>query len=273
MKQHLKKIHDIGNALKLETQLTSCKEEVRENKGFVDPGVFIFCGRTKVSTTSTSTTSLLTNTVTTMGNTSTPSFTTTPSFTVNVSPKFPETQRRPPLLPLPDLPIIPDRTPFSVTSRISQEYKSRSQPETTTENAYPGHPAMVEPNNHSGCTSTVTSSEIQTTEPNNQSGCKTTFTSSETQTSLTDLPPLVLPLIPETRLEVESLLRWLCNSMDMIGWLRESAKQKLEEIKESGSRQQEREIRRKLEAENRELRRQIAENKWRNELFQDIAKQ
>ncbi|CAC5397669.1 unnamed protein product [Mytilus coruscus] len=136
--------------------------------------------------------------------------TSTPSFTVNVPPKFPETQRRPPLLPLPDLPIIPDRIPFSVTSRISlQEYKSRSQPETTTENAYSGHPAMVEPNNHSCCTSTVTSSEIQTTEPNNQSGCKTTFTSSETQTSLTDLPPLVLPLIPETRPEVESLLRWL----------------------------------------------------------------
>ncbi|CAG2194508.1 unnamed protein product [Mytilus edulis] len=145
-----KKIHDIENALKLETQLTSCKKEVRENKGFVDPGVFIFRGWTKLSTTS-----LLTNTVTTMGKTS------TPSFSVNVPPKFPETQRRPPLLPLPDLPTIPDRTPFSVTYRISlQEYKIRSQPETTTENAYSGHPAMVESNNHSGFTSTVTSSEI-----------------------------------------------------------------------------------------------------------------
>ncbi|CAC5402703.1 unnamed protein product [Mytilus coruscus] len=67
-------------------------------------------------------------------------------------------------------------------------------------------PAMVvEPNNHSGCKSTITSSEIQTsaTEPNNHSGCKSTVTSSEIQTSSTDLPPLVLPLIPETRLEVE----------------------------------------------------------------------
>ncbi|CAG2192716.1 unnamed protein product [Mytilus edulis] len=161
MKQHLKKVHDIENVLKLETQLTSCKKEVRENKGFVDPGVFIFRGRTKLATTTTSTTSL-TNTVTTM------------------------------------------------------EYKNRSQPET--ENAYSGHPA----NNHSGCTSTIPSNENLTTEQNNQSGCKTT--SSETQTSITDLPPLVLPLIPETRPEVESLLRWLCNSMDAIGRLRESAK-------------------------------------------------
>ncbi|VDI31461.1 Hypothetical predicted protein [Mytilus galloprovincialis] len=210
MKQHLKKVHDIENVLKLETQLTTCKKEVRENKGFVDPGVFIFRGRAKLATTTTSTTSL-TNTVTTM------------------------------------------------------EYKNRSQPET--ENAYSGHPA----NNHSGCTSTIPSNENLTTEQNNQSGCKTT--SSETQTSITDLPPLVLQLIPETRPEVESLLRWLCNSMDAIGRLRESAKHKLEDIKESGSRLKDRESRRKLEAKNREIRRQIAENKWRNELFRDIAKQ
>ncbi|CAG2237483.1 unnamed protein product [Mytilus edulis] len=279
MKQHLKKVHDIENVLKLETQLTTCKKEVRENKGFVDPGVFIFRGRTKLATTTTSTTSL-TNTVTTMGNTNTPSITSTPSiittpsittspsFVINLPSKFPETSRRPPLLPLPDLPIFPDRTPFSLTSRISlAEYRNRSQLET--ENAHSGHPA----NNHSGCTtSTIPNNEnLITTEQNNQSGCKTT--TSETQTSITDLPPLILPLIPETRPEVESLLRWLCNSMDAIGRLRESAKHKLEDLKESGSRQQDRDSRRKLEAENRELRRQIAENKWRDELFRDIAKQ
>ncbi|VDI22562.1 Hypothetical predicted protein [Mytilus galloprovincialis] len=61
--------------------------------------------------------------------------------------------------------------------------------------------------------------------------------------------------------------------MDAIGRLRESVKHKLEDLKESGSRQQDRDSRRKLEAENRELRRQIAENKWRDELFRDIAKQ
>ncbi|XP_063442870.1 uncharacterized protein LOC134723166 [Mytilus trossulus] len=322
MKQHLKKIHEIENVLKLETKLTTCKKEVRENKGFVDPGIFIFRGRTKLATTTTSTTSLtntvttmgnintpsitntsltntvttmgnintpsitntsLTNTVTTMGNINTPSITsspsitstpsiittpsitTSPSFVVNLPSKFPETPRRPPLLPLPDFPIFPDRTPFSLTSRISlTEYRNRSQLET--ENAYSGHPA----HNHSGCTSTIQSKNL-TTEKNNQSGCKTT--SSETQTLITDLPPLILPLIPETRPEVESLLRWLCNSMDSIGRLRESAKHKLEDIKESGSRQQDRDNRRKLEAENRELRRQIAENKWREELFRDIAKQ
>ncbi|VDH94977.1 Hypothetical predicted protein [Mytilus galloprovincialis] len=194
------------------------------------------------------------------------SITTSPSFVENLPPKFPETPRKPPLLPLPDLPIFPDRTPFSLTSRTSlAEYKNRNQPET--ENAYSGHPAK----NHSGCTSTIPSNENLTTEQNNQSGCKTT--SSETQTSITDLPPLVLQLIPETRPEVESLLRWLCNSIDAIGRLRESVKPKLGDIKESGSRLKDRESRRKLEAKNREIRRQIAENKWRNEQFRDIAKQ
>jgi hypothetical protein len=39
--------------------------------------------------------------------------------------------------------------------------------------------------------------------------------------------------------------------MDQIGRVRESAKQKLEEIKETSKLQQEREVRRKLEAEVR----------------------
>jgi F0F1-type ATP synthase membrane subunit b/b' len=66
-----------------------------------------------------------------------------------------------------------------------------------------------------------------------------------------DLPLLVLPPLPESRNELEAYLRWLCNAMDQIGRVRESAKQKLEEIKETSKLQQEREVRRKLEAEVR----------------------
>ncbi|VDI61344.1 Hypothetical predicted protein, partial [Mytilus galloprovincialis] len=90
------------------------------------------------------------------------------------------------------------------------------------------------------------------------------------QETLLPEPVLVLPLMPETRPEVESHLRWLCNAMDGCA---SRGNRKSGDIKESGSRQQERESRRKLEAENRELRRQIVENKWRNELFKDITKQ
>lgn len=68
--------------------------------------------------------------------------------------------------------MIPDITPFSATSRITlQEYKTRSQLGTAIENAHSGHPSqVVESNNHSGCKSSVTSSEIQTsaTEPKNR---------------------------------------------------------------------------------------------------------
>ncbi|CAC5406228.1 unnamed protein product [Mytilus coruscus] len=169
------------NVHKVETEPASPKTRLTPTSSVTPPPS---CTPTSSSTP----TSLIsqTSTVTTMGNTATP-----PTFTVNLPAKFSETPRRPPLLPLTDLPIIPDLTPFSVTSRISlQEYKTRSQPstnqkpETATENANSGHPDRV-----------------VATEPNNHSGCKLSITSSETQITATDLPPLVLPSIPETRPE------------------------------------------------------------------------
>jgi len=55
--------------------------------------------------------------------------------------------------------------------------------------------------------------------------------------------------------------------MDQIGRVRESAKHRIEEIKETSKLKQEREVRRKLEAEVRRLQKWVAEYKWRDNAF------
>ena len=79
-----------------------------------------------------------------------------------------------------------------------------------------------------------------------------------------------LPPIPEERRELEAHLRWLCNCIDIIGRQREAAKERLEEMRKEGNQlEKERELRRKAEAENRRLRNEMAEMKWRADVFKD----
>lgn len=86
-----------------------------------------------------------------------------------------------------------------------------------------------------------------------------------TQTSIVDINNLYVPPIPDNSTEeLEEYIRHLCNTMDVIGRLRESAKEKLLERRKSQPRK---ESERKLEAENRALKKQIAEMKWRDEVF------
>ena len=96
---------------------------------------------------------------------------------------------------------------------------------------------------------------------------------SSTQTSARDLPPLVLPDIPTSQHELEAYLRWLCNAMDQLGRVRESAEQRLDTLRNQTSSDHrfhhEREARRKLEAENRRLQRELAELKWRDQVFRN----
>ena len=70
---------------------------------------------------------------------------------------------------------------------------------------------------------------------------------------------------PEQQSELEAYIRWLCLGIDQFGRQREAARQKLEKIKNGDSRlEKERILRRKLEAENRRLKREISESKWRD---------
>ena len=92
-----------------------------------------------------------------------------------------------------------------------------------------------------------------------------------TQTSLMDVKEVYLPPLPDTIPELQELLRYLCDNMDRIGRLREAAKQKLTYLQlEEPSLQKERELRKKLESENRDLQRQLAEMKWREETFRSV---
>ena len=57
----------------------------------------------------------------------------------------------------------------------------------------------------------------------------------------------------------------VCISLNQFGRQREAAKQRLEELRAEGGRlEQERQARRQLEAENRKLKRELAEAKWKN---------
>lgn len=82
---------------------------------------------------------------------------------------------------------------------------------------------------------------------------------------------MYLPPIPDTVQEVQEHIHTLCDLMDKVGRQREAAKSKLEVLRKEGpSLQKEKEIRRQLESENRELKRQLSEYKWRENLFPEM---
>lgn len=92
----------------------------------------------------------------------------------------------------------------------------------------------------------------------------------ETQTRVMDMAvdDLYLPPIPNTIPELEEFLRYLCNTLDRIGRVRESAKQQLEKLRVTEpSIEAERLERKRLESENKALKRELAELKWRKEVF------
>ena len=82
---------------------------------------------------------------------------------------------------------------------------------------------------------------------------------------------LDIPPPPESVPELEQHIMWLCNVMDQAGRARELAKRKLEAMRagEGERMEQERKRRREVEAENRELKRQIQDYKWRQTLFEE----
>lgn len=90
----------------------------------------------------------------------------------------------------------------------------------------------------------------------------------ETQTSNMDVKDLYFPPIPNNISELEEYLRNLCNTMDHVGRLRESAKLQLTKLRTTEpSLEIERQKRRRVEVENWKLKREISELKWRQDTF------
>ena len=274
MKVHLRKRHGITDENALKEELAKCTREVTTNKKYINPGFFVYKGRSKVVEKDSN--SSVASVVQTVATTSKP---TEPIFTVSIPPQKPAASSRPPLLPLPVVnTYVPETTDFSLTSRISvQEYRrktaTRQENPPSTRDAHSGHvPYLSVPieqiNAYPGHASTVSTPStydhsghlMETSGPQDAS----------TQASCSELPPLVLPPVPETRHELESYIRWLCNGMDQPGRARESAKIRLDRLKIEPSRKQDRDAIRKLESENRELRRQLSELRWRDNVFRSM---
>ncbi|CAG2222036.1 unnamed protein product [Mytilus edulis] len=76
-----------------------------------------------------------------------------------------------------------------------------------------------------------------------------------------DVKEVYIPPIPETIEDIQEHIRTLCDLMDKIGRQREAAKVKLEILRKQGPSLQKEKGRRKLESENRELKRQLSEIK------------
>ncbi|CAC5363435.1 unnamed protein product [Mytilus coruscus] len=107
-------------------------------------------------------------------------------------------------------------------------------------------------------------------EVSNRPHFATLLSTSDSSTSGVDVKEVYLPPIPENLVDLQDYIRTLCDVMDRVGRLREAAELKLDVLRKEGtSLQREKELRRKLESENRELKRQLAETKWRKNLFPD----
>ena len=260
MKSHLKFVHGERDERRIEEIVLKCSTVVERSKNWVDPGFFVFKGRSKKSVdSSVPSTSTPTSMETTTA--STPAI--TPSASVVRSMLATAVEEG-------DAVEFNVHIPSSLSlSTISTAAKSTSptttasslEPATTTATTkisllqYKARPAKELP---------ILPPHVPSLLPSQD--CST-------QTSHLDLKEAFLPPIPETIKDLQEYIRTLCDHMDKVGRLREAAKEKLLFLQREGpSLQREKEIHRKLESENRELRRQLAEAKWRDSLFPPMVK-
>ncbi|VDI51511.1 Hypothetical predicted protein, partial [Mytilus galloprovincialis] len=97
------------------------------------------------------------------------------------------------------------------------------------------------------------------------------LTENSSQTSCLDYPPIQLPAIPESESELSLYLLFLSNSMDSLGRTRQVAKERLETLRKEGSKLElERKKRREVEVENRRLLTELADLKWKDQLFRNM---
>ncbi|CAC5422994.1 unnamed protein product [Mytilus coruscus] len=261
MKTHIKEVHREEHRLRIEDLTCKCEKTVMENRGYLDPGFLTFKGRTVKTASSTVSSSssfppaqaiqstINTSSIAASNTTSTSSALTSTASSIpyfpsliaatlntSVDPEGPEYTV-----------IVPSKNPSSSKSSSSniislQDYRHREKAPSTA-------------------------SDIRLVDYNTSFGIAvTTTTDGSRQTTSLELQPVVLPPIPDAKEELEGYIRWLCLSIDQFSRQREAVKQKLEEVRKECTRfEQERKLRRDLEAENRKPKRQLKENKWREQ--------
>ncbi|CAC5408208.1 unnamed protein product [Mytilus coruscus] len=225
MKSHIKFVHGEKNDTRIEEITLKSRKIVEHSKNFINPGFFVFKGRTQKSVDSSK------PTTSTTSNISTATTSTTVTAPVNtVTSNVPATASQ-----------------VNVTSSVVPSPMVISKVLTSAYNLDDD----IQFNVHIPACLPVTSHDISTTAPKPSSS---PLISTKTRVNTIE--------------EIQEHIRTLCDLMDKIGRQRETAKGKLEVLRKEGpSLQKEKEMRRKLESENRELKRQLSEVKWRENLF------
>lgn len=261
MKIHIRDVHKVLDNVRLEDLTARCMKSVLENRGFIDPGFFVFRGRVRPSASATTSSPPSESTpvplnTTTNSESSNPIHITTP----------------PPSLPVPSIPAAAIQ-PVPLPSIFAASIGSTSCPSAdVTIKIPPSAPSNLSVSSNQTISLNDYRLRNRSSAPSDvrQVDCYTAFDISSTaeassQTSCLELQPFRLPPIPETQRELEAYIRFLCISIDQFGRQREAAKQHLDEVRSNGSRlESERKLRRELEAENRLLKREISEAKWKD---------
>ena len=304
LKIHMKMRHEMRDDVEIEEAMNRCQKVVSEKRGFVNPGLWTFRGKTlfpsatvssvalttsttsrgknllpttaaSVSSTSTAHSATFSTTITTTETRPVPATSATSSSTSAVTcttSTVPTVTSSKPIQPVPSIPSA------VVTSAIHKaDSQDQPEPEFTvhlpsdldvlprkklTIQEYQSRPRQME------------RSDTPCRQVKRKSDTPCGYTSSETadastQTTARHYSPLHLPAIPHRKEELEDYIKWLCLCMDDVGRTREIAMERLQELRKDGTRlEQERNQRRQLEAENRRLKRELAEIKWKNTLFQ-----
>ena len=253
IKTRIKCRHFERDQTKVNIILAKCEKIREENKGFIDPGFYAYRGRTAKP----SVTSKTTSQKSAASSIDKPAISSTvsipPSSTIAVPSSAPKSPENPEYNTESSSP--PDASDKDVQFNVLipstlPQFVDKSSPKKVSLSEYKAR--------------TKTTSHCSITPP----VVKPTTSDGSSQTSCMDVQEVYLPPIPTTIPDVEEYLRFLCNTMDRVGRLRESAKARLDALRRNGpSLQKERELRRQLESENRRLKREIVEMKWRDTVF------
>ncbi|XP_071177872.1 uncharacterized protein [Mytilus edulis] len=185
-----------------------------------------------------------------------------PEFTVSVPRKFPTTSSR---ISLSDYQKRSHTISTATTSTATTSTATTSTDTTSTD-------TTSTDTTSTDTTSTDTTSTAIVRNYNTSFGYSAiALTENSSQTSCLDYPPIQLPAIPESESELSLYLLFLSNSMDSLGRTRQVAKERLETLWKEGSKLElERKKRREVEVENRRLLTELADLKWKDQLFRNM---
>ncbi|CAC5414608.1 unnamed protein product [Mytilus coruscus] len=268
IKTHLSRIHGIHDKLTLETSVAKINKVVQDNRGFIDPGFWIYKNRMDQPATPTTSASTIICT------SSTPTVSRTPACVLSPVTSAPVLSTMSASLSVSTLPSCPASAPTPSASLVASSLAN-----TADDSDGPQFTVSIPARKPA---TTITLEEYRQ-RPHSASSDTSLLSSRSLDTSLGILPllfnlpvlrpparftPFVVPPIPKGEEELEEYVAYLCNAIDCIGRTRKVAKDRLESIRKEGTRlERERQERRTVEAENRRLRTQLAELKSRDNLF------